>query len=87
MPTVVRLESPSVSRDELSAGRASASTAAVDRDAIAIGWKEAEIRERLFLFERAEEVAHVGSWVWDATTDQITWSEGSRRIFGIAPGS
>src|ERR1700733_13287067 len=71
MPTVVELESPSLSREDLGAIRR----------------KEAELRDRLYLFDRAEEVAHVGSWIWDATTDQITWSMGSHRIFGIAPGS
>ena len=33
----------------------------------------------------AQRVAHVGSWVWDPETDNISWSEESYRIAGRDP--
>lgn len=35
------------------------------------------------MLERAQQVAHVGSWVHDHVTDRLEWTDESRRIFGI----
>ena len=49
--------------------------------------QEAALRERLFLYERAEEVAHVGSWAFDVDSGDLSWSAESYRIFGRPQGS
>jgi PAS domain S-box-containing protein len=33
----------------------------------------------------AERIANVGHWNWDLNTNQVTWSEGTFRIFGQPP--
>jgi diguanylate cyclase (GGDEF)-like protein/PAS domain S-box-containing protein len=33
--------------------------------------------------EQAQRLAHLGSWTWDLTTDEVTWSAEVYRIFGI----
>lgn len=35
--------------------------------------------------ERAQEIAHLGSWELDLLTNQLTWSDEVYRIFGLAP--
>jgi len=37
------------------------------------------------MLARTESIAHVGSWEWDATTDQVTWSTELFLIFGLPP--
>lgn len=44
--------------------------------------RRAEERLRL-----AQEAAHAGTWEWDAHTRQLSWSEVSERLHGLAPGS
>jgi diguanylate cyclase (GGDEF)-like protein/PAS domain S-box-containing protein len=39
-----------------------------------------ESREAL---AEAQELAHIGSWEWEMTTDRVTWTEELHRIFGI----
>ncbi len=36
---------------------------------------------------KAQEIAHVGSWEWDVPADAITWSDEMYRIYGLEPGS
>jgi PAS domain S-box-containing protein len=51
--------------------------------------RDALIREReetANRLKRAQEIAHLGSWVFDHTTGQLTWSEETARIFGSACG-
>ena len=36
--------------------------------------------------EEAEELAHIGSWQWDAASGDITWSDELYRIYGLRPG-
>ena len=36
-------------------------------------------------FAEAQEIAGVGSWVWNAETDELEWSAQMKRIFGLAP--
>jgi PAS domain S-box-containing protein len=33
--------------------------------------------------DRAQQIAHIGSWSWDLESDQITWSDEMYRIHGI----
>lgn len=43
---------------------------------------EAALRQSEAALRRAQQVAHVGSWELDVTTEQIIWSEESFHIFG-----
>jgi PAS domain S-box-containing protein len=46
---------------------------------------EQALRQREKELLEAQRVAHVGSWVWDPETDDISWSEESYRIAGRDP--
>ena len=35
----------------------------------------------------AQEIAHIGSWEWDARSERLTWSEELYRIYGAVPGT
>lgn len=37
--------------------------------------------------EKAQEVAHLGSWEWDVATGTVVWSDELYRIFGVEPQS
>ncbi|MEP6573213.1 MAG: PAS domain S-box protein, partial [Gemmatimonadota bacterium] len=43
-------------------------------------WNEARLQQ-------AQEIAHLGSWVWDLDSDLVTWSPELFRIFGLEPAS
>jgi PAS domain S-box-containing protein len=46
-----------------------------------------ELRQRSGFLEKAQEVAHVGSWVAEHDGgSRLTWSAETYRIFGVAPG-
>jgi diguanylate cyclase (GGDEF)-like protein/PAS domain S-box-containing protein len=49
--------------------------------------KEADAgRDRaLEAFAEAQEIAKVGSWVWDAASNELAWSDQMKRIFGLSP--
>jgi PAS domain S-box-containing protein len=47
---------------------------------------EAALRESEGKLGEAQRIAHVGYWERDLTTDLLTWSDESFRIFGLAPG-
>lgn len=36
--------------------------------------------------KEAQQIAHLGDWVWEPGEDRITWSEEMFRIYGFAPG-
>jgi PAS domain S-box-containing protein len=42
-----------------------------------------ESREHL---NKAQEIAHLGSWMWDLKTGKQVWSDERYRIFGLVPG-
>lgn len=46
---------------------------------------EAELLHRQASFSTAQELAGVGSWEWDITTNQVTWSDQLYRIYGLQP--
>ena len=33
----------------------------------------------------AQQLAQLGSWSWDLTSDEVTWSQELYRIFGLLP--
>src|SRR6187401_948113 len=45
---------------------------------------ERELREQL---ERAEAIAHMGSWRWDLASGAMIWSDELYRIYGLPPQS
>jgi PAS domain S-box-containing protein len=45
---------------------------------------EKALRENEENLMRAQEIAHLGSWVWDITTNKLHWSDEQYRIFGIS---
>ena len=36
--------------------------------------------------EEAQRLAHLGSWTWDLSTQELTWSDELCRIYGVEPG-
>ncbi|MEK6783380.1 MAG: PAS domain S-box protein [Bacteroidota bacterium] len=44
--------------------------------------KESELTE---LLNRSQEIAHLGSWMFDPTSNLLTWSDEVYRIFGLHP--
>jgi PAS domain S-box-containing protein len=34
----------------------------------------------------AQRVAHIGSWEWDVSADEVWWSDELHRIYGVSPG-
>jgi len=46
---------------------------------------EMRLRESEALLQRAQAVAHVGSWEMDVATHRLEWSAETYRIFGLAP--
>lgn len=48
---------------------------------------EQALRESRRDLNRAQAVAHVGSWRLNLRRDTLEWSEESHRIFGVAPGT
>jgi len=44
-----------------------------------------KIRESRANLARAQEIAHLGNWVWNFQTGKITWSEEILRILGLPP--
>jgi diguanylate cyclase (GGDEF)-like protein len=37
--------------------------------------------------QRAQRVAHMGSWKWDPESDEMQWSDETFRVLGLEPGS
>ena len=46
---------------------------------------EEALRSRQAQLEKAQELAHLGSWIWEVQRDEITWSEELCRISGRSP--
>lgn len=45
---------------------------------------EAALRDSEANLKASQRVAHVGHWVWDTATNQVTWSDEMYRIFGLS---
>ncbi|MBD2754253.1 PAS domain-containing protein [Spirosoma validum] len=48
---------------------------------------EQELIKNLTLLQHTEELASMGSWDYDRSTDQFFWSEGMYRLFGLELGT
>ena len=46
---------------------------------------EKRVEESISDLERAQEVSHIGSWILDVTTQKLSWSKETYRIFEIDP--
>ena len=38
-----------------------------------------------FVLDRAEQLAHTGSWDWNLETDRLLWSDNMFRLLGLEP--
>ena len=47
---------------------------------------EAALRRSESILDRAQEIAHVGSWEWNLVSQEVHWSSQMYRIFGYEPG-
>ena len=47
---------------------------------------EEALRESEANLNRAQEIAHIGSWHLDAVHNRLTWSDEVFRIFGVPKG-
>lgn len=45
------------------------------------------IRSRDAQLQRAQRLARMGSWEWNAATNEVSWSDEQFRIYGFEPGS
>ncbi len=54
----------------------------------AVERKQAEnkLRKNEADMKKAQQVAHVGSWIWHIQTNQLEWSDEMHRIFGLDAG-
>jgi diguanylate cyclase (GGDEF)-like protein/PAS domain S-box-containing protein len=48
---------------------------------------EQELRRSREMLDKAQELAHLGSWDWNIETGGLTWSDEVYRIFGLTPRS
>jgi PAS domain S-box-containing protein len=48
---------------------------------------EEELRHRDAYLTEGQEISHTGSWAWNATTGESSWSQGLLRILGLDPQS
>jgi PAS domain S-box-containing protein len=55
------------------------------RDVTAREVRKRELERQEFLFRRAQELSHTGVWELDLDTEALWWSDGIRRIHGVAP--
>src|SRR3546814_14561175 len=49
--------------------------------------RTATLTERQRQLAQAQEIAHLGSWRWDAESGDVTWSDELYRVFGAEQGS
>ncbi len=47
---------------------------------------EARVRASETALKEAQQLAGLGSWSWDLTSDEVTWSQELYRILGLPPG-
>ena len=59
----------------------------IQRDVTEHKRAEAALRKNEATLAEAQRISHVGSWEWDLTDNQFTWSAELDRIFGFEPGS
>jgi PAS domain S-box-containing protein len=59
----------------------------INTDITAREQMEAALREREATLEKAQSVAHLGSWEWNPATDTVFWSAETYRLLGYAEGA
>jgi len=47
---------------------------------------EIDLQQITHKLQKAQQIAHIGSWEYDLATEVITWSDETFRIFGLTPG-
>ena len=47
--------------------------------------QEEELKKSRERLQRAQKLAHIGDWEWDAQTGELHWEEENYRIFGLPP--
>ncbi|TSA52886.1 MAG: PAS domain S-box protein [Planctomycetaceae bacterium] len=57
----------------------------VGRDITDLKLAEEALTKTMKNLSMAQEMAHLGSWEWDTTTDEILWSDETYRLFGWEP--
>jgi PAS domain S-box-containing protein len=62
-------------------------TQAITRDIDDRKKAEEALRQSEASLAEAQAIAHVGSWTWDVTNDEIQWSDELFRIYGLVPGT
>jgi len=45
---------------------------------------ETTLRRHENMLNKAQKIAHIGSWEWDITTDKLDWSDEIYQIFGLS---
>jgi diguanylate cyclase (GGDEF)-like protein/PAS domain S-box-containing protein len=47
--------------------------------------EESQLHDRESQLREIEEIANLGTWTWDVSTNKIAWSDQLARIYGVAP--
>ena len=45
------------------------------------------LQESDMLFKQAQELSHIGNWIWDLNSGKIEWSDELYKIYGLTPGA
>lgn len=59
----------------------------MDRDVTGKRLWEEVLKKSQASLNNAQRIAQMGSWEWDIEKDDLFWSDGIHRIFGLTPGS
>ncbi|MBW7957564.1 MAG: PAS domain S-box protein [Deltaproteobacteria bacterium] len=59
----------------------------VDRDVTGKRLTEEDLRKSRASLATAQMIAHIGSWDWDMTSGEMSWSDEMCRVFGAQPGA
>lgn len=57
----------------------------VASDALGLAVASEQVRQSEAMLKRAQQIAHIGSFQWDAVANRVTWSDEMYRIYGLAP--
>ncbi|RDZ50176.1 PAS domain-containing sensor histidine kinase [Haloferax sp. Atlit-4N] len=55
----------------------------ISRDITDRNTREQELERQEYLFGRVQEIADIGVWEYNPRTDDLTWSDGIKRIHGV----
>ncbi len=57
----------------------------VDRDVTSRKQAQEALGEKEYLLSESQRIGHIGSWSVDLTTEAVTWTPETYRLFGVAP--